>query len=99
MSSVPVASLLAGQTRLDYIEQIMDDRPELQDDPRYVPTSAYWDENLEIEHQARLTTYGPDSSDSSSDSDEWPETDWPPTDMQPAIKRSFEPLESKFSEC
>ena len=91
-----MAPRLAGQARLDYIERIMVGRPEFQDDPRYAPIAPYWDEQLEIEHEARLNTYVAPSSDSSSDSDEWPETDWPPKDMQLAIERSFEPPEVKI---
>ena len=50
MIGVPVAPRLAGQAQLDYIDHIMAGRPELQNDPRYVPTVPYWDEQLDIEH-------------------------------------------------
>ena len=41
---VPVAPMLAGQARLDYVASCMGTMaPELHDDPRFEPNSAYWD--------------------------------------------------------
>ena len=67
--------------------------------PGMRPQRCNWDEQLEIEHQARLNTYVAPLSDSSSDSDKWSEIDWPPEYMQLAIERSFKPLEARFPEC
>ena len=52
---VPVAPMLAGQARLDYIASCMGMMaPELHDDPRFEPNSAYWDKQVELEHAYRL---------------------------------------------
>jgi hypothetical protein len=47
--------MLAGQARLDYIASCMGMMaPELHDDPRFEPNSAYWDKQVELEHAYRL---------------------------------------------
>lgn len=55
---VPVAPMLAGQARLDYVASCMGTMaPELHDDPRFEPNSAYWDKQVELEHAYRLHSF------------------------------------------
>ena len=50
--------MLAGQARLDYVASCMGTMaPELHDDPRFEPNSAYWDKQVELEHAYRLHSF------------------------------------------
>ena len=55
---VPVARRLTGQARLDYIARCMElTAPEVYDDPRFEPNSAYWDKQVKLEHAYRLHSF------------------------------------------
>ena len=63
---VPVAPMLAGQVRLDYVANCMgmlEIPPEMQDDPMFEPSSSYWDKQVEVEHAFRLHSFTAETPD------------------------------------